>query len=120
MRYNRRDAKSENETRKLVSRLMKTKYGPIVLAVLVILAALGYLYYNGYFGGISADAYAEYHFIDVGQGDASLILTDEAAVLVDCGTLEQSYIVLDYVKKYTDFRNFPAEPSMLQLLQMTV
>ena len=103
MSYIRRDAKSENETRKLVSRMMETKYGPIILVVLILLsAALGYFYYNGYFGGISADAEVEYHFIDVGQGDASLILTDEAAVLVDCGTLEQSYIVLDYVKEYTD------------------
>lgn len=103
MRYNRRDYNSENETRRLVSWLMGKKYGPIILVLLILLAAAaGYLYYNGYFGGISADAEVEYHFIDIGQGDASLILTDEAAVLVDCGTLDQSYIVLDYVKKYTD------------------
>ncbi len=103
MRYNRRDYNSENETRRLVSWLMGKKHGPIILVALILLAAVaGYLYYNGYFGGISADAEVEYHFIDIGQGDASLILTDEAAVLVDCGTLEQSYIVLDYVKKYTD------------------
>ncbi len=103
MRYNRRDYNSENETRRLVSWLMGKKYGPIILVVLILLAAAaGYLYYNGYFGGISADAEAEYHFIDIGQGDASLILTDEAAVLVDCGTYEQSDIVIDYVSRYTD------------------
>ncbi len=103
MRYNRRDYNSENETRRLVSWLMGKKYGPIILVVLILLAAVaGYLYHNGYFGGISADANAEYHFIDIGQGDASLILTDEAAVLVDCGTLEQSHTVVDYVSRYTD------------------
>ena len=74
MRYNRRDYNSENETRRLVSWLMGKKYGPIILAVLILLvAAAGYLYHNGYFGGVSADAEVEYHFIDIGQGDASLI-----------------------------------------------
>ena len=48
------------------------------------------------------DGYAEFHFIDVGQGDAALIITDEVHVLVDCGTYEQSSTVIEYVKQYTD------------------
>lgn len=101
MNYNNRNY-NNSETKKLVRGLMGTKYGPIILVLLIILsAAIGYFYYNGG-SSISADANVEYHFIDIGQGDASLILTDEAAVLVDCGTLDQSDIVIDYVSRYTD------------------
>ena len=102
MNYNNRNY-NNSETKKLVRGLMGTKYGPIILVLLIIMsAAIGYYYYINGGSSISADAYAEYHFIDVGQGDASLILTDEAAVLVDCGTLDQSDIVIDYVSRYTD------------------
>lgn len=48
------------------------------------------------------DVNAQFHFIDVGQGDAALIITDEVHVLVDCGTYEQSGTVIEYVKQYTD------------------
>lgn len=39
------------------------------------------------------------HFIDVGQGDCSLILSDGAAILIDAGENDKGGIVLDYLKK---------------------
>lgn len=48
---------------------------------------------------ISRDADLEIHFIDVGQGDCSLIKWEGAAALIDCGEAEYSDTVLNYIKK---------------------
>lgn len=42
------------------------------------------------------------HFIDVGQGDAALILTEECSVLVDTGTTDSGEKVAAYVETRTD------------------
>ncbi|MBR3058717.1 MAG: MBL fold metallo-hydrolase [Clostridiales bacterium] len=39
------------------------------------------------------------HFIDVGQGDASLILCDGEAMLIDAGASDQSELIFAYLKK---------------------
>lgn len=41
---------------------------------------------------------AEVHFIDVGQGDCELIVTPDAAVLIDSGESEYSSRVINYIK----------------------
>ena len=46
---------------------------------------------------ISKDADLEIHFIDVGQGDCSLIMWEGASVLIDCGEKEYADDVLDYL-----------------------
>ncbi|MDE6599724.1 MAG: MBL fold metallo-hydrolase [Oscillospiraceae bacterium] len=48
---------------------------------------------------IDKDADLEIHYIDVGQGDCSLIKWEGAAVLIDCGERENSDKILDYLKK---------------------
>ncbi|MCM1330014.1 MAG: MBL fold metallo-hydrolase [Ruminococcus sp.] len=48
---------------------------------------------------IQKDADLEIHFIDVGQGDCSLIMWEGAAMLIDCGEREQAETVLKYLKK---------------------
>lgn len=48
---------------------------------------------------IDKDADLEIHFIDVGQGDCSLIKWEGASMLIDCGEREQSEAVLKYLKK---------------------
>ncbi len=99
---NRRDTRYVEEYgQAAVKKLLGMKYGAVILAVLIVLSAgvYVYMYMNGMFD-LTADA--ELHFIDVGQGDASLILTDEVAILVDCGTREYSDKVIEYVRRYTD------------------
>ena len=41
------------------------------------------------------------HFIDIGQGDAALIITDVGSVLVDAGPSDSAGKLLEYVKRYT-------------------
>lgn len=48
---------------------------------------------------IDKDADLEIHYIDVGQGDCSLIKWEGAAVLIDCGERENADKVLKYLEK---------------------
>lgn len=48
---------------------------------------------------IAKDADLEIHFIDVGQGDCSLIKWEDSAMLIDCGERDQADKVLKYLKK---------------------
>jgi len=41
---------------------------------------------------------ASFHFIDVGQGDATLILTGDAAVLIDAGPDDSAGALVEYLK----------------------
>ena len=41
----------------------------------------------------------EVHFIDVGQGDSTLLLTDGHAMLIDCGDTDHGTAVQNYLKK---------------------
>lgn len=41
---------------------------------------------------------ASFHFIDVGQGDATLILTGDAAVLIDAGPDDSADALVEYLK----------------------
>lgn len=83
---------------------------PILTVLLILLGAA--FAYSGYmeFGNaevpeaavesfIEKDADLEIHYIDVGQGDCSLIKWEGAAVLIDCGEAEHSDDVLEYLKK---------------------
>ena len=42
--------------------------------------------------------FCQVHFIDVGQGDCTLIVTEEKAVLIDAGEYEYGQKVCDYIK----------------------
>ena len=53
---------------------------------------------------ISEDADLEIHFIDVGQGDCSLIIWNGSAMLIDSGEKEEAETVLDYLKKHNVHR----------------
>lgn len=87
--------------KKAVRKLMKSKYGIVVLVILIAVSAVMY-YMSAAKNEIDPAAVAEFHFIDVGQGDASMIITDEAVVLIDCGPVSSADVVVEYVKRYTD------------------
>lgn len=86
------------------------RMSPVLTFILIILAAI--FFYSMYLelgtdsvpdaavnSFIDKDADLEIHFIDVGQGDCSLIKWEGAAMLIDCGEREQSETVLKYLKK---------------------
>ncbi len=41
----------------------------------------------------------EVHFIDVGQGDSTLIISDGMTILIDAGENDKGKVVVDYIKK---------------------
>ena len=53
-----------------------------------------------YFRSESPQSTLELHFIDVGQGDASLILCGEHAMLIDGGTAKNSSRIYTYLQKH--------------------
>lgn len=83
---------------------------PVLLAILIIFGAV--FLYSAYLelgtdevpqtavdSFIAKDAELEIHFIDVGQGDCSLIKWEDSAMLIDCGERENADAVLKYLKK---------------------
>ncbi len=78
----------------------------ILLAVFVLLC----LWREGAFDGILGregavrvlgDDKAYFHFLDVGQGDSTLIISGEGAVLIDTGSVSQGEWVAAYVNECT-------------------
>ncbi|MBR6808240.1 MAG: MBL fold metallo-hydrolase [Clostridia bacterium] len=93
--------KMTKNQRKAARKLAKSRAGVILLLLIVAVSAL-VMYFESRKDGIDPNADAEFHFIDVGQGDSAMIITDEVHILVDCGTEEYADTVIEYVKKYTD------------------
>ena len=71
----------------------------IYLIAVLAVAVYGYFTNRGYTVG---DSKVELNFIDVDQGDCSLIISDDGAVLIDTGLREYSDTVIAYIKRYTD------------------
>lgn len=44
------------------------------------------------------DSSLELHFIDVGQGDCALVLSENASMLIDAGTKESGHKITEYIK----------------------
>ena len=84
----------------------KKKYGVITFTLAIIVALLGFLYSQGYLDGVfgqkappaPVEGQAEFHFIDVGQGDAALIRTSAGNVLIDAGTNDAEEELVAYLK----------------------
>ena len=57
------------------------------------------------FAGI-AQAELDVHFIDVGQGDATLILCDGEAMLIDGGPASASQVIYSYLQRWTDHLDY--------------
>ncbi len=84
----------------------RRKFGWFFALVAIIGAVIGYLATTGQlswlFGGNQAplpvEGEAEFHFIDVGQGDAALIRTADGHVLIDAGTNHSEDELITYLK----------------------
>ena len=88
-----------------VKRLLK-KLGVFGGIIVVLIAVLGYLHTSGlleeWFSPkeeeVPVEGSVEFHFIDVGQGDAALIRTEEGNVLIDAGTNASEEALIAYLK----------------------
>ncbi len=84
------------------NRTIKKAAAPLATAIFIIVAAIFVwdVWIRGNARQLSAEC--EIHFIDVGQGDSTLILTDDAAVLVDAGPTASAEETARYIRGYTD------------------
>ena len=79
-----------------------------IIKIIAFLIVVGMAVYR-YFDEASLDAdIAEldvkysYHFVDVGQGDCTMILSEDTTVVVDSGPGDHSYTTVEYIKQFTD------------------
>lgn len=87
-------------------RKLKKRIGCLFSVIAIVAAVVGYFVGGGTLGGVlggneapaPVEGEAEFHFIDVGQGDAALIRTSEGHVLIDAGTNASE----DDLKAYLD------------------
>lgn len=79
----------------------------IIIVILAVIAFIGG-FINGWrnedktVSSSEIDAKYSYHFIDVGQGDCTLILGEEASVLIDAGPGDHASTTVEYIKQLTD------------------
>lgn len=69
----------------------------IGLAIMLVAFNMGSLYYKEHGLGNRLTGHTEVHFIDVGQGDATLFLSGEQAVLIDAGPTSRADDVIAYL-----------------------
>lgn len=91
----------------MAKRRKKSKAKGVAAAVVVLIAVIAGLFFgkDAIFGGLTDTPSApvsggevQFHFIDVGQGDAALIRTEKGDILIDAGTNSSE----DQLKAYLD------------------
>ena len=90
-----------NEKKRL-KRLARTRTGLVILGLLIAIGFILFLINGKKDDEPLTDADAEFHFIDVGQGDGAMILAGDTCVVIDCGPTDNASDFLDYVGEYTD------------------
>lgn len=73
---------------------------------LIIIIAITGFFANEYFpfdskGSPAVEGIADFHFIDVGQGDGILIITDSGNILIDAGPASASGYLNSYLDEYS-------------------
>ncbi|MCR5742484.1 MAG: MBL fold metallo-hydrolase [Lachnospiraceae bacterium] len=73
----------------------------VICTVLLIALCVFAIFYQRYFNSAEAQGAAAItvHFIDVGQGDATLIICDGEAMLIDAGSTSASDAVTSYIRR---------------------
>ena len=98
-------SKTSKKRKKKIKRLLK-RLGVFGVILVVLGAIISYLLSSGLLEEWFSDGETEevvegkveYHFIDVGQGDAALIRTEEGNVLIDAGTNASEEALIAYLK----------------------
>lgn len=81
----------------------KTKKSIAISIAVLIISTVLYLYETVYLGNdTSFGGGCEIHFLDVGQGDCTMIITEENTVVIDAGPNEFGKRAERYVSDYTD------------------
>ncbi len=81
-------------------KIKKTDWIRVIgIAVFLVAGILTYLYSQGYFSPNIPAGTNEIHFIDCGQGDSTLILSDGKAILIDASTAEGGGAVAAYLRR---------------------
>lgn len=79
------------------------KLSAAIVSVIVLVSAILYVYdlwKDPKKENIEGEC--EFHFIDVGQGDSTLILTEDSVILIDAGPGKNADSTLEYVRNHTD------------------
>lgn len=92
----------------MAKRKSNSKKSIFIILLLLIVAGVGIAYQKGFLNTdkiksvlgkkeVSVSGELEVHFIDVGQGDCSLILSGDTAILIDTGEKENGEKVCEYI-----------------------
>ncbi len=84
---------------KINSYSKKLRFSALLLVVLCFFFCGCDFFGDGNENTVSADSSFAVHFIDVGQGDSSLIICDGKTMLIDGGDKSASQVVYTYLKK---------------------
>ncbi|MBE6587736.1 MAG: MBL fold metallo-hydrolase [Ruminococcaceae bacterium] len=89
-----------------MAKYKKRSYGKLsagTVAVLVLVFIVLYVFDAiGGAGNNSISGDCEFHFVDVGQGDCAMIISEEAVVVIDAGPQDHAESTEKYIKSYTD------------------
>ena len=99
-------SKTSKKRKRKIKRLLK-RLGIFGVVLVVVGAIFAYLLSSGLLEEWFSDeekkeavgGTVEFHFIDVGQGDAALIRTEEGNVLIDAGTNASEEALIAYLKE---------------------
>lgn len=70
----------------------------LIIAIIVSVIIISGLTFSCIFGRLLANLDFEIHFIDVGQGDAALVICDGESMLIDGGNVNDSGMMYTYLK----------------------
>ena len=97
---------SKSQAEKLVRQVKKNPKLLIVIAAVLIVACIISYFATGSIipgaGQAATDSDPKFHFIDVGQGDCSLVTYNGQAVLIDAGPRSSGYSAAEYVWTYAE------------------
>ncbi len=89
-------------TKKKIAKSIFKKPILLIPVAIILLAILGFLVYQKFFAPSEQyeipEGNAEIHYIDVGQGDSTLIFADGMTVLIDTGEKDDKNTMINYLK----------------------